>query len=273
MEESVAAYLLPEAKIIAGGSITKFLRRKSYNCCCRGNLLLANATYGSHLERFIKDINIPSTNLLETGQLWKICPRKEPSNLQDMATIYDSYLEEALNGRKGKTAQFWMTYAKIVVLIEWMKRAIKINDTLYIMHYYIHFEMRSSFFMTSHHNYVRWMSLYSLDLPNLEASQPDLQKIVNEGGFSFNRTGKSFASVSRLKWLLNKQCKRKQLAVGIMGSTDISTAVNWWIMTASMKSKILNVTLYYSDNSISYDVSKESKASRIRAEQNHLSKF
>ena len=234
MEESVAAYLLPEAKIIAGGSINKFLRRKSYNCCCRGNLLLANATYGSHLERFIKDINIPSTNLLETGQLWKICPRKEPSNLQDMATIYDSYLEEALNGRKGKTAQFWMTYAKIVVLIEWMKRAIKINDTLYIMHYYIHFEMRSSFFMTSHHNYVRWMSLYSLDLPNLEASQLDLQKILTEADFSLNRTGKSFVGVSLLKWLLSKELMQTQ-RVGwrVLWHLQTSTAVNLWIMTAS----------------------------------------
>ena len=198
---------------------------------------------------------------------------EEPSDLQDTAKKYDSYSEETLNGKMGKTAQFWMTYAKIVVLIQWIKHAIKINNRLSIIHYYIHFEVTSIFFLKNHHSYVRWMSLYSLDLPNLEASQPDLQKIVTEGGFSLNRTGKSFASVSRLKWLLNKQCKRKQLAVGIMGSTDISTAVNWWIMTASMKSKILNVTLYYSDKSISYDVSKESKASRIRAEQNHLSKF
>ena len=39
------------------------------------------------------------------------------------------------------------------------------------------------------------MSLYSLDLANLETSQPDLQQILTEGGFSVNRTGKSFASV------------------------------------------------------------------------------
>ena len=75
LEESGAAYPLSEAKIIAGGSINNFLRRKSYNCCCRGNLLLGTAMHGLRLERFIKDINIASTNLLETGQLWKICLR------------------------------------------------------------------------------------------------------------------------------------------------------------------------------------------------------
>ena len=51
------------------------------------------------------------------------------------------------------------------------------------------------------------------------------------------------------------------------------TAVNRWIVTASMKSKILNAVLDYTDTNISYDESKELSASRIRAEQNHLSKF
>ena len=51
------------------------------------------------------------------------------------------------------------------------------------------------------------------------------------------------------------------------------TAVNRWIVTASMKSKILNAVLDYADMNISYDESKELSASRIRAEQNHLSKF
>ena len=44
-------------------------------------------------------------------------------------------------------------------------------------------------------------------------------------------------------------------------------------MTVSMKSKILNAVLDYADMNISYDESKELSASRIRAEQNHLSKF
>ena len=40
-----------------------------------------------------------------------------------------------------------------------------------------------------------------------------------------------------------------------------------------MKSKILNAVLDYADMNISYDESKELSASRIRAEQNHLSKL
>ena len=51
------------------------------------------------------------------------------------------------------------------------------------------------------------------------------------------------------------------------------TAVNRWIVTASMKSKILNAVLDYPDMKMSYDESKELRPSRMRVEQNHLSKF
>ena len=51
------------------------------------------------------------------------------SNVEDMMRKYDSYLEETLNGKMDNTVEFWMTYAKIVGLIQLMQCAIKINDT------------------------------------------------------------------------------------------------------------------------------------------------
>ena len=118
------------------------------------------------------------------------------------------------------------------------------------------------------------MYLYSLDLTNLKTSQPDLPKILTEGGFSVNGIGKSFASVPvdiALEQTISANAKSR--LKGIMVFADISTAVNRWIVTASMKSKILNVVLDYVDMNISYDESKELRTFRIRAEQNHLSKL
>ena len=118
------------------------------------------------------------------------------------------------------------------------------------------------------------MSLYSLDIANLETSQSNLQNVLTEGGFSVNRTRQSFASVPvdmALEQTINTNAKNS--LKGIMAFADISTAVNRWIVTTSMKSKILNAVLDYADKNISYDESKELRASRIRAEQNHLSKF
>ena len=51
------------------------------------------------------------------------------SNVEDMMRKYDSYLEETLNAKMDNTVEFWMTYAKIVGLIQLMQCAIKINDT------------------------------------------------------------------------------------------------------------------------------------------------
>ena len=88
--------------------------------------------------------------------------------------------------------------------------------------------------MTNHQNYAQWMSLYSLDLANLETSQPNLQKIFTEGGFSINRTRKSFASGPvdiALEQGINANAK--SWLKGIMAFADISTAVNRWIVAAS----------------------------------------
>ena len=173
--------------------------------------MLATATDGLHLERFIEDMNIPATNFLQGLENWVIVEdmSEVPSNLQYMVTKYDSCLEETLNGKMGKTAQLWMTYAKIVGLIQLMQRAIKINDTA--LSSFALFEVTYIFFMTKYHNYAQWMSLYSLDLANLETSQPNLQKIFTERRFSINRTGKSFASFpASLILLLNKQLMQTQ---------------------------------------------------------------
>ena len=64
-------------------------------------------------------MNIPLTNLLQELENWAIVEdiSEVPSNLHYIVTKYDLYLEETLNGKMGKTAQFWMTYAKIVGLI------------------------------------------------------------------------------------------------------------------------------------------------------------
>ena len=78
LEGSGAAYHFFETKVIASGSINKFLRRKSYSRCRSGNLLLATAMHDLHPERFVEEMNIASTNLLlelKTKQIGKICPR------------------------------------------------------------------------------------------------------------------------------------------------------------------------------------------------------
>ena len=58
-------------------------------------------------------------------------------------------------------------------------------------------------------------------------SQHDLATILTEGGFSVNRTGKSFAKVPvdmALEQTINANAKNGLM--GVMAFADISTAVN-----------------------------------------------
>ena len=62
--------------------------------------------HGLHLERFIKDTNIQSTDLLQ--ELENLANgediHKLPTNLQEVVTKYDLNLEETFNWKIGKTA-------------------------------------------------------------------------------------------------------------------------------------------------------------------------
>ena len=122
-----------------------------------------------------------------------------------------------------------------------------------MIQHYIHLRLLKwhIFFMTNHHNYACWMTFYSLDLANLETSQPNLQTFFTEGGFSINRTRKSFASVAvdiALEQWINANAK--SWLKGIMAFADISAGVNRWIVTTSMKIEILNAVLDYADMNI-----------------------
>ena len=70
--------------------------------------MLVTAMYGLHLKRFIDDMNIPSTNLLQRRENWAIVEdmSEVPRNLQYIVTKYDSYLEETLNGKMVKLRNF-----------------------------------------------------------------------------------------------------------------------------------------------------------------------
>ena len=70
--------------------------------------MLVTVMYGLHLKRFIDDMNIPSTNLMQRRENWAIVEdmSEVPRNLQYIVTKYDSYLEETLNGKMVKLRNF-----------------------------------------------------------------------------------------------------------------------------------------------------------------------
>ena len=85
---------------------------------------------------------------------------------------HKTFKDETLPGSKGKTAQFWMQYCKIVDLYLLLHCSIKSNDV--DMFSYSLFELCPIFFVTNHQDYAGWVAYYALELVNVKNEKPEV---------------------------------------------------------------------------------------------------
>ena len=93
------------------------------------------------------------------------------------------------------------------------------------------------------------------------------------GGFNVNRTGNAFEELGVdmvLKQYIDVSTKNSLR--GIMNFVDISTAVNRWIVTASMKTQLINAILEKVDMKNINSENKETRNSHIKRNKNDLKK-
>ena len=106
-----------------------------------------------------------------------------------------------------------------------MQSAVKSSDIP--LYSYTLFHAIPIFFTTNHHNYARWMSLYALESFNIKQENPAIYQMLQDGGFTVNKTGNAFAEVGvdmALEQTINASTKNR--LQGIMNFADVSTAVN-----------------------------------------------
>ena len=117
------------------------------------------------------------------------------------------------------------------------------------------------------------MTLYALELLNLENKNPEVELQLRSGGFSVNRSGRKFSNVGvdmALEQTINAEGKNR--LKGIIGYADISSAVNRWITTNSMRSEIVNNVLEVADLDKPIDGTKELRAPRIAKDKEDVQK-
>ena len=88
-----------------------------------------------------------------------------------------------------------------------------------------------------------------------------------------NRTGNVFSEVGvdmAQEQTLNASAKNR--LQGIMNFADVSVAVNRWIVTASMKTQLINAVLEKVDMKNINSKNKETRNSRIERDNNDLRK-
>ena len=72
---------------------------------------------------------------------------------------YEEFQQQTLSGQHGKTARHWMIYIYYHKLYLLLHHAMKINDVE--LFGYVLLQICPILFMTNHHDYSRWMTLYA----------------------------------------------------------------------------------------------------------------
>ena len=115
---------------------------------------------------------------------------------------------------------------------------------------------------------------YSLELWNLKSEKTGLAQILENRGFSINRTGNPFSRVAiDMALEQTKNAEVKSRLKRIIQFADISTAVNRWIVTGSMRSQITNRRLEMADLKSFNSDSKELNQSRIARDKKDVEKL
>ena len=252
IEGSGGPFALCEAFFLATGSLNKFLKGKMYNRCRRSHILLFADFHSLHLDRFFQDVEIDDFAKNMLADWPENADQDLPVVLKELSLAYDEYCTETLSGGLGKTAQFRMNYCQLVELFLLFHRSVKENDVRLnacVMH-----KMSTLFFATNHQNYSRYVTLYSLELLNLEHSNPVVFHMLKNGGLSIRRNEQQFNRVDVdmcLEQTINAQAKNR--LKGIVAYADVNTAVHRWLFTSAMRTHLLDNVLNMAGMKFDYD--------------------
>ena len=117
------------------------------------------------------------------------------------------------------------------------------------------------------------MTLYALELHNFENKNPVVELKFRSSDFSVNWSGRKLPNVGiDMALEQTKNAEAKNRLKGIIGYADISSAVNRWITTNSMRREVVNIALEIADLDKPIDVTKELRAPRIAKDNEDVKK-
>lgn len=184
--------MLVDSGILANGSINSFLSGKHFNRCRKVHPLLSLAIQTLHLQMFLSitnydtdDVKIFLKNIMQ-GEV-----NIRNSSLEKIFDEYDNFRTDTLNGKNGKTPQFYMIYVQLLDYYLMMEYSIRSgNVDLYKS---LLVKMNNVFFTMNHQNYARYTTIYYHNLNNIENTHPGLLAECKDSFLGIRRTSKSFS--------------------------------------------------------------------------------
>ncbi|GFW83425.1 hypothetical protein TNCV_2545231 [Trichonephila clavipes] len=118
-----------ESEMLASGSVSSFIEGKHFNCCKRLHPIVALGLQIMHFRSFLTSKNIQISAEIE-DEIKRLQSCQSSSffihnrSLKELCNDYAIYEQQTLNGERGKTAQFYMIYIKLVYHYLQLSRSI-----------------------------------------------------------------------------------------------------------------------------------------------------
>ncbi|CAF4952709.1 unnamed protein product [Pieris macdunnoughi] len=256
------------SEILASGSINSFITGKHFNRCKRLHTLLSLALQTLHFEKFANDRSIEITDemkkyLSDFMTEKSVNPTVTREDLVDCFEKYEEYKQQTLNGKYGKTSQFYMIYINLIEHYFMLCRSIR-TANLDLFRFVLP-KIANLFFTFNQPNYSRYTVIYHDKLMKVHETHPGLQLQLARGSFGVRRTDKSFSRQPidlTLEQTINADAANK--LTGIMHTTNSISARQRWCKSHSIRSTIISHIMEQTGLKKSQDITADLEKSRIK---------
>ena len=118
-----------QAALCTSGSLNGVINGSHYNRCWQVHNILSEALERMLITRFIVECNkeIPDT-LAEISHDSRMFSYSQMETYESFTQSYESYFQDVLNGKIGKTATFWAQYLEMMTFQRMIHLAVQEND-------------------------------------------------------------------------------------------------------------------------------------------------
>lgn len=238
------SYMMVQSDLLASGSVNGYISGKHFNRCKRLHPIVAVALEILHFRNFVEQekLEIDETTILALGEFSEqkqLSPVVESAALTEILKIYSVYQEATLQGKHGKTAQFYATYMNLVNYYLILTRSVRTGD--FELFKYILPKIANLFFVFNQPNYARWLVKYHDNLMKIEDTHPGLQELLQKGCFGIKRTDKPFSRQPidlTLEQTINADAARR--LTGVIHFTNSISARQRWSRSHSIRSSLIS---------------------------------
>ena len=230
-----------------------------------------------HFHEFVQQHQIDLSNEIKTYLIHFVKrkssePGFEQVELLNLFKKYEDFKKETLEGKHGKTAQYYMFYVNLIDYYLLLNTSIRTGN--FEIFKFVLPKITNLVFAFNQPNYSRYLVKYHDNLFKVDETHPGLRQQFEKGSFGIKRIIKSFSKQPvdlTLEQTINADAANK--LTGISHMTSSISARQRWCRSHTIRSTIISYTLEKTGLTKTQDVTAELQKSRIKRDKAQLRAF